>query len=85
MVLAENLFGWYVGLAVAFALIVVVVAIVATLLSLASRIGLQAQAIAEALEKTQAHTAPLWDVQKVNNSGMAILKAAQTARAVVGG
>jgi hypothetical protein len=42
MLLAESLFGWYVGLSIAFAIIVVVVALVASILTLAQRISEQA-------------------------------------------
>jgi len=39
MLLAESLFGWYVGLTIAFAIVVVVVAVVASILTLAQRIS----------------------------------------------
>ena len=42
MLLAESLFGWYLGLSVAFAVIVVVVAVVASIMTLAQRIAEQA-------------------------------------------
>ena len=50
MLLAESLFGWYVGLAIAFAVIVVVVAVVASILTLAQRVAHQAPLATGGLE-----------------------------------
>ena len=56
MLLAESLFGWYLGLTIAFALIVVVVAIVASILTLAARIAEQAPVAAEGLNQVEQNT-----------------------------
>lgn len=78
-------FGWYVGLTVAFAIIVVVVIIVASILQLASKIGQQAAAAIQALDASRHNTLPLWDVQKVNDGARGIHDAARTARRVLEG
>lgn len=80
-----NLFGWYVGFIIAFAIIVVVVVLVASILQLASRINRQAVDGTEALVQAQLTTAPIWDLDKANNSLKAILKSAQGARKALGG
>jgi len=85
MVLAESLFGWYVGLAVAFAVIVVVVALVASLLTLAARISDQAPLATAGLNAVAENTSLIPAVDTVNQSGLAILKACRAARAALGG
>ena len=85
MLLAESLFGWYLGLTIAFALIVVVVAIVASILTLAARIAEQAPVATEGLNQVAQNTSLIPAVDVVNNSALAILKACQTARAALGG
>lgn len=76
----ESLFGWYLGLVIAFAVIVVVVVIVASILTLAARINSQAQEGTRALDVGRSNTLPLWDVEQTNNSARNILAAAQAAR-----
>lgn len=85
MLVAESLFGWYVGLSLAFAIIVVVVAIVASILTLAARIAEQAPVAAAGLAQVRENTSLIPAVEAVNASGLAILKACQTARAALGG
>lgn len=85
MVLAESLFGWYVGLSLAFAIIVVVVALVASILTLAARIAEQAPVATAGLDAVAENTALIPAVQTVNASGIAILNACQAARAALGG
>lgn len=85
MVLAESLFGWYVGLGVGFAVIVVVVALVASILTLAARISDQAPLATAGLEAVAENTSLIPAVDTVNQSGMAILRACQAARAALGG
>lgn len=82
---AAHLGGWYLGIAIAFLVIVVVVAIVAAILGLAARINQQAQTAIQGLEQVRINTAPLAGVDKTNASGLAILKACQTARGALGG
>lgn len=78
-------FGWYVGLTIAFAIIVVVVVIVASILTLANKIGRQAAAAIQALDAGRNNTLPLWDIQKVNDNARGILESARRARRVLEG
>jgi hypothetical protein len=77
-----HLFGWYLGLAIAFTVIVVVVAVI---LAMAARISRQALDAIAALDEGRANSLPLWDVQKINESAKGILEAAKAARGVLGG
>jgi len=85
MLLAESLFGWYVGLSIAFAIIVVVVALVASILTLAARIAEQAPVATAGLNAVAENTSLIPAVDTVNASGLAILRACQAARAALGG
>lgn len=85
MLLAESLFGWYLGLTIAFAIVVVVVAVVASILTLAGRIVEQAPVAAEGLNAVQKNTSLIPAVSEVNAAGLAILGACQKARAALGG
>ena len=85
MLIAESLFGWYVGLSVAFAIVVVVVALVASILTLAQRISDQAPLATAGLNAVAENTSLIPAVDTVNASGIAILKACQAARAALGG
>ena len=85
MLLAESLFGWYLGLSIAFAVIVVVVAVVASILTLAQRIAEQAPLATAGLDAVAENTSLIPAVDTVNASGLAILKACQAARAALGG
>lgn len=75
-----HLFGWWVGLGIGFAIVWVVVIVVAAILSRASRIAKQAQAILVALDEGRVTTLPLWDIDSVNTSAKAILERATQAR-----
>jgi len=85
MLLAESLFGWYLGLSIAFAVIVVVVAVVASIMTLAQRIAEQAPLATAGLDAVAENTSLIRAVDTVNASGLAILKACQAARAALGG
>jgi len=85
MLLAESLFGWYLGLIIAFTIIVVVVAVVASILTLASRIAEQAPLATQGLNAVEKNTSLIPAVETVNGSAVAILKACQTARGALGG
>ncbi|HET7718861.1 MAG TPA: hypothetical protein VFK43_02760, partial [Acidimicrobiales bacterium] len=61
---AVDLTGWYVGYIVAGVLITVVVILVAIILGLARRIGVQADVVVGALDQARINTLPLWDVDK---------------------
>jgi hypothetical protein len=85
MMLAESLFGWYVGLSVAFALIVVLVAVVASILTLANRISNQAPLAAAGLRAVADNTAMIPAIDTVNATAVNILKDCKAARAALGG
>ena len=80
-----HLFGWYVGFAVAFAVIVVVVVLVASILTLAKRIGDQAQMAIAGLDECRVATLPMWDVQKTVDHANNIAQGLKKARAALGG
>jgi len=84
-VAAVDLTGWYVGYVIAAVLITVVVILVAMILGLARRIGVQADVITGDLDQARINTLPLWDVDKVNGGVRSIIKSAQEARAALGG
>ncbi len=85
MLIAESLFGWYLGLSIAFAIIVVVVAVVASILTLAQRISQQAPLATAGLEAVAENTSLIPAIPTVNASGLAILKACRAARGALGG
>lgn len=76
--------GWYVGLAVAFAVIVVVVGVVAALLTYASRISERLRASLEALDEARTDTATLEDAERLHESVRGVLAAARTGRRALG-
>lgn len=77
--------GWYVGLALGAIIIAVVVVLVATILGLARRIGVQAKQITAAINEARVNTLPMWDVDRVNESLRLTTKHAEEARAALGG
>lgn len=83
--MAVALTGWYVGYVIASAVIVVVVALVGWLLSLARRIHTQVREIFAEVGEIRQTTAPVPLVGKVNDKLVAIVDHAATARkALVG-
>ncbi|MGI8425453.1 MAG: hypothetical protein ACR2FO_01650 [Actinomycetota bacterium] len=80
-----HLFGWYLGIGIAFATIVVVVVVVASILTLARRIGIQAQEAIVGLDAGRANTLALWDVDKANESAKRIAESLRAARSALGG
>ena len=85
MSFAVALTGWYVGYVITAVVITIVVVLVAIILSLARRIGVQADQITSALDEARINTLPLWDVDKINGGVRSIMKSAQEARAMLGG
>lgn len=83
--LGVALTGWYVGYVITAVVITIVVVLVAIILSLARRIGVQADQITSALDEARINTLPLWDVDKINGGVRSIMKSAQEARAMLGG
>lgn len=77
--------GWYLGMAIATVILVVVVGIVASLLTLATRIADQAIVAAADLDDVRVNTLALADVQRINASALGILDAARAGRAAAGG
>ena len=77
--------GWYIGLGIGFLVVTIVVVLVATILTLAARIGSQARQGIEAMDEARAATLPVWEIQKVNTSITAIWRAAESARRLLGG
>lgn len=75
-----HLFGWWLGLGLGFAIVWVVVIVVASILSRASRIAKQAQDVLVGLDRARVATLPLWDIDAVNASAKAILERATEAR-----
>jgi len=78
-------FTWYIGLIVGFVVVVVVVAVAGWLLTIASRIGDQAQRAGEVLGRTGRNVAPASEVRRANDSATAILDLAARARAALAG
>jgi 3-hydroxyisobutyrate dehydrogenase-like beta-hydroxyacid dehydrogenase len=70
---------------IASVVIAIVVILVAAILALARRIGVQADQITNALDEARVATLPLWDVDKINRGVRSITKSAQEARALLGG
>ncbi len=83
--MAVALTGWYVGYVIASVVIAIVVVLVAIILSLARRIGVQADVVVGALDQARINTLPLWDVDKVNGGVRSIIRSAQEARTALGG
>ncbi len=83
--MAVALTGWYVGYVIAAVDITIVVVLVAIILALARRIGIQADQITTSLDEARINTLPLWDVDKINGSVRSITRSAQEARAMLGG
>ena len=81
MLASNALIGLRVGLEAAL----VVVILVATILTLAARIGSQVRQGMEAMDEARAATLPVWEIQKVNTSITAIWRAAESARRLLGG
>ncbi len=83
--MAVSLAGWYVGYVIAAVVIAIVVINVAIILSLARRIGVQAQEVTAALDEARINTLPLWEVDKINTGVRSIIRSAEQARQVLGG
>ncbi|MBW3590276.1 MAG: hypothetical protein KY393_00235 [Actinobacteria bacterium] len=80
-----HLFGWYLGFAIAFAIIVVIVVEVQAILMLARKIGTQAQSAIEGLEQIFTNTTPLADLQTTVNHARAIVEGMLGVRKGLGG
>ena len=84
--IASTYSDWYVGMAIAFFVIVVVVIIVAVILTMAARIADQAARADEGVDIVRAQTTSLAaGVDQVNDSAVRILHMARTLRKVAVG
>lgn len=83
--LALSLAGWYVGYTIAAITIAIVVVLVAIILGLARRIGVQADMVTDSLDESRVNTFPMWDVDKVNDALRGARRNAEEARAVLEG
>ena len=84
--IASTYSDWYIGLALAFFVIVVVVIIVAIILTMAARIADQAAQADAGVDVVRAQTTSLeHGVDKVNDSAVRILHMARTLRKVAVG
>jgi hypothetical protein len=77
--------GWYVGLALGLVVVFVAAVIVIVVVSLAQRIGQQAQTAVEGVEVVRAQTDELGGIARINDSGVRILHAARALRKVAVG
>lgn len=76
---------WYLGLVAGCVVVVVVVAVVAWLLTVASRIGDQAQRAGDVLARMGESAVPAAEVRRANDSAAAILDLARKARSALRG
>lgn len=80
-----HLFGWFLGFVIAILVITVVVALVAPLLVLASRIARQAPQINAGLQQAYRNTLPLADLRQTIDHAEVILGGLERGRARLGG
>jgi len=86
LMIAATYSDWYIGMALAFFVIVVVFIIVAIILTMAARIADLAIAAAAGVDVVRAQTTSLeHGVDKVNDSAVRILHMARTLRKVAVG
>ncbi len=85
MVADAVLTGWYVGYAIGAVIVSLVVVLVAIILTLARRIGVQAQEAIVALDQARVNSLPLWEVNKASEGLRSITTTAARARAMLGG
>ena len=84
--IAATYTDWYIGLALSFFAIVVVVIIVATILALAARIADQAHSADGGVDVVRSNTTSLaTGIDQVNDSAVRILHMARTLRKVAVG
>lgn len=80
-----SLTGWWVGYAIAGAVVLVVVVVVGTILLLASRIRDQARTISTVLEGIRANTDAMWELQQTNIRLSNVVDGARRAGTEIGG
>ncbi|MDQ3591651.1 MAG: hypothetical protein M3386_01960 [Actinomycetota bacterium] len=79
----ESHSGAYIGLIIGFAIVVVVVILVATILMFAARIGDQAQDGIVRMDEARESTLPIWELQKLNTSVTGIWRSAESVRHIL--
>jgi hypothetical protein len=77
--------GWPIGIALGVVVIAVAAAIVITIVLLARRISVQAEAAEHGVEAVRAQTTALAGIERINDSGVRILHAARALRKVAVG
>lgn len=85
MIVAAEYAGWWIGLSLGFLAVVILVAVVGIVLTLASRIADNAHAATAALPLVRDQTDALQDVGRVNESAISILRSARAARKALTG
>lgn len=85
MTLAAGLTGWWVGITLGFAIVAVIVVLVAMILTYAARISDQAQDGIKLMGEARANTDPVWRLQDVNASSTNIWRSAEKARDLLEG
>jgi len=85
VIAAAQATGWWVGLVLGFAVVAVVVVIVAMLLTLAGRIAHNANEASARLPAVRDHTDALRQVPHINESAVSVLRAARAARKALTG
>lgn len=75
-----DLSGWFLGLALGFAVILIVVIVVGAILALATRISAHAQVGGRALEAAESTTQPLDDLGRTETTLRSIVTGARQVR-----
>ncbi len=77
--------GWVVGIILGVVVIAVAAAIVITIVALATRIAGQARTAEQGVAAVRRQTAELGGIERINDSGVRILRAARALRKVAVG
>jgi hypothetical protein len=77
--------GWWIGLVLGIVVIAVAAVIVITIVLLARRIAGQARAAVEGVEVVRAQTDELGGIDRINDSGVRVLRSARALRKVAVG
>lgn len=72
--------AWFIGYAVGIGVVAIVVLLLVVLITQAKRIATKAESIVGALEAARENTAPLWEVQRTNQTIRRITDGAGAAR-----
>ncbi len=83
--LAAGLTGWWVGITLGFAIVAVIVVLVAMILTYAARISDQAQDGIQLMDEARSNTDAVWQIQDINASTTNIWRSAEKARDLLEG